>query len=127
MQLWHVVQRVSVHRVKSHSAESGYVYQYSFQESRRAKRGLFSSGTEYVFEVSSDRKSNFSLIIFLKDDAPKAWAKKKGRELSSAEQYAAAKLGLLRAFDRAESPAALPREVLVDGASIEELLARLDL
>lgn len=127
MQLWHLLQRVSTRRVKSHSAESGYVYQYSFQESRRVRRGLFTSGAEYVFDVSSDRKSSSPLIVFVKDDALKAWAKKKGRELSSAEQYAAAKMALLRAFDQAENPAAALREVLVDAASIEDLLAPLDL
>ena len=118
---------MSAHRIKSYSAESGHVYQYSFQESRRSRRGLFTAGTEYVFEVSGDRKHNSLLPVFVPDDALKAWARRKGRELSHAEQYAAAKLGLLRAFDRAESPAAMPAHVDVDAAAIHDLLAPLDL
>lgn len=118
---------MSVHRIKTYSAESGYVYQYAFRNSRRTRRGLFASGTEYVFEISGDRKSTYRLPVFVADGALKSWERKKGRELSSAEQYAAAKLGLLRAFDRAERPAVVPPDVVVDAASIHDLLAPLDL
>ena len=118
---------MSVHRTKTYSAESGYVYQYAFRNSRRTRRGLFAAGTEYIFEISGDRKSTYRLPVFVADGALKSWERKKGRELSSAEQYAAAKLGLLRAFDRAERPAVVPSDVVVDAASIHDLLAPLDL
>ncbi len=118
---------MSVHRTKTYSAESGFVYQYVFLNSKRARRGLFAAGTEYVFEISADRKNNYRLPVFVPDGALKSWQRNKGRELSSAEQYAAAKLGLLRAFDRAERPAEVPRDVVVDAASIHDLLAPLDL
>ncbi len=116
---------MTARRVKTYSAESGYVYQYSFQHSRRARRGLLAAGTEYVFEVSSDRKQDFLLAVFVRDDALHAWAREHGRELSSAESYASAKMRLFRAFDTAGSPEAVPQRVVVDSANIGELLAGL--
>lgn len=112
-------------RVKTYSSETGNVYQYWFLSSHRVRRGLFTAGTEYLFEVSHDRKSSFLLPVFVRDDALRAWEKQHGRSLSSAEQYAAAKMRLFRAFDSIEDPPAAGRQVLVDRGNIEELLAAL--
>ena len=113
---------MSVHRVKSYSAESGYVFQYSFQAQRRARRGWFTEGTEFVFEVSRDRKSSYLVPVFVRDDALKGWAKRHGRELSSAECYAAGKMRLLRAFDQSQDPEEELLEAVVNAENIEELL-----
>ncbi len=118
---------VTVHRVKSYSAETGIVYQYSFQNSRRARRTLFTPGTEYLFEVSSDRKTSFLVPVFVRDDALRAWERQHGRSLSSAEQYAAAKMRLFRAFDSGESLESTRGEIVVDAGNIEELLVPLDI
>ena len=117
---------MSAHRIKSYSAETGFVYQYSFQSSRRARRGFLTGGTEYLFEVSRDRKSAFELAVFVRDDALKVWAKKHGRTLGSAEQYAAAKMRLFEAFDQIQNLNA-GRKVAVDGENIHDLLSRLDI
>jgi hypothetical protein len=114
------------HRVKTYSAESGYVYQYSFQLQRRARRSLFTAGTEFLFEVTGDRKSHQRLGVFLRDDAIRDWARRHGRALSSAEQYAAVKMRLFRVFDTAENPNALAAAV-IDKTDLETLLASLDI
>ncbi len=112
-----------VRRVKTYSGESGTVYQYVFLDQRRARRGLFRSGTEYVFDVSADRKTSFPLVVFIEDAALKAWAREHGRELSSTEQYAAAKMRLFRAFDG--EPLDQTSQVSVDASSLGELLEAL--
>ena len=46
----------AVRRLKSYSAQSGYVYQY-FYEGQRPFRSGGESGVEFVFTLSADRKS----------------------------------------------------------------------
>ncbi len=118
---------MAAHRVKSYSAETGIVYQYSFQASRRRRRGWFASGTEYRFEVSSNRKTFFPVSVFVRDDSLRAWEKQHGRPLSSAEQYAAAKMRLFRAFDLVEDLERAREDIVVDPTNIHELLAPLDI
>jgi hypothetical protein len=55
--------------------------------------------TEYIFDVSADRKTTFAVSIFLQPQALAEWAAARGRNLSGPEQYAAAKLRLMQAFD----------------------------
>jgi hypothetical protein len=123
---------VSAHRIKTYSAESGYVYQYSFQSSQRAMRGgfitkWFSPGTEFLFEVSRDRKTAYPLTVFVRDDATRAWQRRHGRGLEPAETYAAAKMGMLRAFDALDDPERELSEVVVDAETIDALLMPLDI
>ena len=114
-------------RVKSYSAATGYVYQYVFREIRKARRGL-AAGNEYVYQVSADRKTSFSLVIFVAQEAVRGWARRAGRELTGTEEYAAAKMRLFQVFDEAENlPQARPLDIRVDEAALSELLARLDL
>jgi len=58
---------------------------------------------EYVFDVTSDRKTTLRLAFFLPDEAVQRWATRHGRSLNDAEQYGAAKLRLFRAFDDIET------------------------
>ena len=116
-----------VRRVKSYSGETGVVYQYVFVAQRRARRGWFSRGAEYLFDVSSDRKNSFPLSVFVGDDALAAWQKAHGRPLSSTEQYAAAKMRLFRAFDQVEKLDEQTKGIAVNPENIEELLAALDI
>ncbi len=116
-----------VRRVKSYSGETGIVYQYVFVRQQPARRGWRRRGVEYLFEVSSDRKTSFTVAVFIAGEALSAWQKAHGRALSSTEQYAAAKMRLFRAFDQVEK---LDREtggIVVDAANVEELLAALDI
>ena len=114
-------------RVKSYSGESGIVYQYVFVHQRRARRGWRRRGTEYLFDVSADRKSNFPVPVFIYDDAVRCWEQAHGRALSSTEQYAAAKMRLFRAFDQSERLQQEAASIVVDAAAIEQLLSALDI
>ncbi len=120
----------AVRRVKSYSAATGYVFQYFFYEVNRTRRGL-APGTEYVYMVTVDREKMHPLMIFVERAAVEDFGKRAGRELTGTEEYAVAKMRLLRAFDEvpelaAEAPETWP-ELRVDKTNIEELLEALDL
>src|SRR5213079_2313732 len=86
-----------VRRQKTYSAESGYVYQYFYEGQRAAKRDG-AEGTEYVFNMSADRKSSSPVSVFLSEQALETWQKEHERELVSTERYPVAKLALFQAF-----------------------------
>jgi hypothetical protein len=115
-----------VRRQKTHSAESGYVYQYFYEGQRAAKRDG-AAGTQYVFNVSADRKSSFPVSVFISDKALAEWQADHGRQLGSTERYAIAKLALFQAFDQRESPAAMSEEICVSDADVAAFLATLDI
>ncbi len=89
--------------MKTYTGASGYVYQYYFVGKRAA---LLSDprapATEFVFDVTSDRKTMYAVSVLLQQGALEAWRRSHGRELTEPEQYAAAKLRLLQAFDELE-------------------------
>jgi hypothetical protein len=116
----------AVRRQKTHSAESGYVYQY-FYEGRRTAARDGEPGAQFVFNVSADRKSSFPVSIFVADAAVGTWQREHGRELSITECYAVAKLALFQAFDHRPDPAAMTEEVGVAAADVESFLATLDI
>lgn len=109
-------------RLKTYTAETGYVYQYYFVGKRRA---LDQPAAEYIFDVSSDRKIRFSVSIFVEDSAVSAWRDSHGRPLVDAEIFAAAKMQLTRGFDQFDEMFAQGRQLLIDAASLEELLSTL--
>jgi hypothetical protein len=113
-------------RVKSYSAASGYTFQYVFEEVRKAWRA-FSAGNEYLYRVSSDRKTSFVVSIFVRQDAIRAWGKKVGRAMSGTEEYAVAKMRLFQAFDEVEEFTSARAGLVVDDSNLEVLLDRLDL
>ena len=115
-----------VRRQKTHSAESGYVYQYFYEGQRPARREA-SAGTQFVFNVSADRKSSFLVSVFLSDEAVESWQREHARELGSTERYAVAKLALFQAFDRRPAPDAMNEEVRVQAPDVESILATLDI
>jgi len=118
----------AVRRVKSYSAADGYVYQYYFFESDRA-RWNGAPGGEFTYMVSADRRSAFPFKIFVTQSALEAWAKVNGRSLTSSEEYAVAKMRLFQAFDEGSVKPApegqQPLEVVVDESNLEEMLGRL--
>jgi hypothetical protein len=121
-----MVQPSAVHRIKSYSAASGFVYQYRFDQILPSRRGT-APGNEYTYLVSADRKTMFPLKIFVRRDAVERWGKKFGRPLTGTEEYAVAKMRLFDAFDEIENLAAAPPDLLVDDSNLDSLLARLDL
>lgn len=114
------------HRIKSYSAATGFVYQYTFVEVQKARRGL-TLGTEYVYIVSIDRHESFPLTVFVKQSAADKWAKRHGRKLSGTEEYAVAKMRLFQAFDDVEDLATSRPDLVVDDSNLEALLEKLDL
>ena len=116
----------TVRRIKSYSAESGFVYQYQFQDAHPARRGA-ESGNEYVYYVSADRKTMFPIRIFVGRGALENWTAKTGRALTGTEEYALAKMRLFEALDEVEDFAAKRPELTVDESNIGALLERLDL
>src|SRR6266404_9661652 len=116
----------AVRRQKTHSAESGYVYQYFYEGQRPAKRDG-SAGTQFVFNVSADRKSSFPVSLFLGDEALENWQQEHGRQVGATERYAIAKMALFQAFDQRAAPDRMSEEVQVQAADVESILATLDI
>ncbi len=108
-------------RQKTYSADSGYVYQY-FYEGYRVADSEGTTGAEYVFDVTADRKTSFPVSIFLADDVTADWERTRRRELNSTERYAIAKMALFRAFDSREDPRRMHEDVHVATDAVEEIL-----
>jgi len=104
----------AIRRQKTYSAQSGYVYQYFYEGYRPA-----GDATEYVFNVSADRKSSFPVSVLIPREL--------GRELGSTERYAIAKMALFAAFDEREAPEQMRQPVNVEAAAVTEILGRLGL
>jgi len=114
--------------MKTYTGETGYVYQYYFVGKRSALADAPEApATEFVFDVTPDRKSMFAVSVFLKPEALAAWAAAHGRELTETEQYGAAKMRLFRGFYQIEKLKEEGRHLLIEVADIEELLAPLNL
>ena len=113
-----------VRRQKTYSAQSGYVYQYFYEGHRPSSA---ERGTEYVFDVSSDRKTSTPVSVVISDAAVASWQNESGRTLSATEQYAIAKMALFQAFDERESPARLKEPVCVRRADVDAIVETLGL
>jgi len=116
----------AVRRLKTYSAQSGYVYQYFYEGKRPAGPGE-SAGTEYVFSISADRKNWHPTAVLVGDAALRAWEQANGRELSSSEHYAVAKIALFQAFDERANPAQMKQEIHVRAADVEAIIETLGL
>jgi len=112
----------AVRRQKTYSAQSGYVYQYFYEGHRPSSA---ERGTEYVFDVSSDRKNSSPVSVILSDAAVAGWQNESGRTLSATEQYAIAKMALFQAFDERESPDAMSEAIQVAPRDVPAILAAL--
>ena len=117
---------MTVRRVKTYAGAQGYVYQYYFVGKRLALADdPEAPATEFVFDVTSDRKLTYSVSVFLPQRPVAAWGEEHGRSLNDAEQYAAVKLRLFRAFDELEDVKRDGRRLTIDLALLEEALASL--
>ena len=116
----------SPHRMKTYSAESGYVYQYYFLDSQPRKKLWSRIGTAFRFHVTSDRREFVVVEVLVEERALEVWQRVHGRTLDGNEQYAAAKMRLFRAFDESESPKQLI-DVRVNQENIDALLEPLRL
>ncbi len=111
-------------RIKNYTAQSGAVYEYVFARSARSRR-WWRPGTEYAFTLRERRVGEVPVRIFLPDRHVRDCEKRRGRELSSAEKYAVAKMRLFALFDDEEERIARPRDVNVTPLQIDEALAAL--
>lgn len=115
--------RRPVARVKSYSAMSGYVYEYTYLGYRDE-----AAVRVHVFQVSPDRKSWRPLEVTIPDCSLAEWEQTHERTLNEAERYAVAKLALFAAFDEHTGPQALMAQpVVVDSAQVAGLLDSIDL
>lgn len=113
-----------VRRHKTYSARSGYVYQYVYEGYRAAQRGP-EPGTQFIFQVSWDRKTFLPVSVLLGAAALESWEGTRGRRLNSTERYAIAKMALFQAFDEREKPQQMRQEVLVRAADVAAILETL--
>lgn len=117
---------MTLRRMKTYTGQTGYVYQYYFVGRRAALPGAPEApATEYIFDVSPDRKTMFAVSVFVRGEALSAWAAQHGRPLSDSEQYAAAKMRLFQGLDEIANLRQASRRLPVDAANVEELLATL--
>ncbi len=111
-------------RMKTYSAQSGYVYQYAFAGQRPCVHGG-SPGIEYAFDVCHDRKSVQRVWVFVADAALAPWVETNGRTLTGSERYGVAKLALRGAFDD-RPPARIHERIEPDDAGVRAILEELD-
>jgi hypothetical protein len=112
--------------MKTYTGGQGYVYQYYFVGKRAALADAAEApANEYIFDVTSDRKTTFAVSVFLPDEALRAWTDRHGRALTEAEQYGAVKMRLFRAFDDIEDMMAEGRRLVVNAESLETALSAL--
>ena len=116
----------AVRRLKSYSAQSGYVYQYSYEGQRPFHSGG-ESGAEFVFTVSADRKTFHPLSVLVGDGAVRAWEEAHARTLASTERYAVSKMALFQAFDERATPPLMKQEVRVRAADVAAIIETLGL
>jgi hypothetical protein len=119
---------VTLRRIKTYTAQTGYVYQYYFVGKRTAlPNAPESPAIEYIFDVTSDRKTVYAVSVFLQPEALTSWAACRGRALGDSEQYAAVKLRLMQAFDEIPDLINSGRRLLVSGENIIPLLESIGL
>jgi hypothetical protein len=117
---------MTIRRLKTYTGGQGYVYQYYFVGKRAALIPVDSgAATEYVFDVTSDRKTTFAVGVFLSEAATKVWAATHGRSLTEAEQYGAVKMRLFQAFDEIENLMVDGRQLFVSAEILEQALTTL--
>jgi len=114
----------AVRRQKTFSAQSGYVYQYFYEGQRPSTP---EPGTEYVFDVSADRRTSAPVSVFVSAEAVENWQSETGRTLSNSERYAIAKMALFQAFDERETPDAMREAVRVTPAAVRAILETLNI
>ena len=114
----------AVRRLKSYSAQSGYVYQY-FYEGQRPFRSGGENGVEFVFTVSADRKTWHPVSVLVAEESLRAWEQENTHPLSSPERYAISKMALFQAFDERATPDLMKQDVRVRAADVTAIIETL--
>jgi hypothetical protein len=117
---------MTIRRMKTYTGGRGYVYQYYFVGDRPVPaKGTQEAAREYIFDVTSDRKTTFAVSVFLPAKAVEIWAARHRRPLTDAEQYGAVKMRLFQAFDEVEDLMAQGRQLWLDQEVLEKALTTL--
>lgn len=117
---------MTVRRLKTYAGAQGYVYQYYFVGKRPAlPSDPEAPATEFIFDVTSDRKLTYAVSVFLPQKTLDTWSSAHRRPLTEAEQYAAVKLRLFRAFDELDDMKEHGRRLTIDLPLLEEALGSL--
>jgi len=70
---------MTIRRMKTYTGGQGYVYQYYFVGKRPALAGPSDArSTEYIFDVTSDRKTTFAVSVLVEQEALRSWTKATG-------------------------------------------------
>jgi len=118
---------MTLRRMKTYTGGQGYVYQYYFVGKRPALADdPAAPAEEFIFDVTSDRKTTFSVSVLLAGESLKHWASTHGRTLNEAEQYGAVKMRLFQAFDELEDMMSQGRRLLVTPEILESVLNTLN-
>ena len=112
-------------REKIYSAQSGYVYHYFYRGFRVHEREH--GATEFVFEISADRKNWRETSVRQRHSGMAAWESANQRTLTAAERYAIAKIALFQAFDERAAPDAVDPVIEVGLAEISAIVETLGL
>jgi hypothetical protein len=114
---------MTVRRLKTYTAQTGYVYEYYFVGKRTAlSDDPLAPATEYIFDISSDRKTTCAVSVFLAPQVLETYAANHGRTLSEPEQYAAVKMRLLQALDEIADMPQHGRRLTFDAEVLSALL-----
>jgi hypothetical protein len=114
---------MNVRRLKTYTAQTGYVYDYYFVGKRPALSGdPLAPSVEYIFDISSDRKTTCAVSVFLSPHVVDSYAAGHGRSLSEPEQYAAVKMRLLQALDEIPDMLHDGRRLTLDVETLSTLL-----
>lgn len=114
---------MTIRRMKTYTGEQGYVYQYYFVGKRSVSGEQ--AGAEYIFDVTSDRKTTYAVSVILPESLVGDWAIRHGRQLTDAEQYGAVKMRLFQGFDEIEDMMTNGRRLVIDSEILEAALGRL--
>ena len=88
----------AVRRIKTYSAQTGYVHQYYFDGSRYTQ-----ASKEYRFWARTNAGEYKAVFVRVPEALVLQWGKAHGRELVETEQYGIAKMLLFQHFDEAAS------------------------
>lgn len=114
---------MTVRRLKTYTAQTGYVYDYYFVGKRAALADdPLAPATEFIFDISSDRKTTCAVSVFLSPQVLEAYTTAHGRSLSQPEQCAAVKMRLLQALDEITDIPQHGRRLALDAEALTALL-----
>jgi hypothetical protein len=114
---------MTVRRLKTYTAQTGYVYEYYFVGKRTALADdPLAPAVEYIFDISSDRKTTCAVSVFLSPQVLETYNTSHGRSLSEPEQYAAVKMRLLQALDDIADMPQHGRRLTLDADALAALL-----